>query len=73
MKRLLLTVSAVCGAGLCLADPPVRPAVGDGPPVIGAWFWKDDTLEPGGFRSFLDLTSDWMRLVVPPSLPDSGR
>ncbi len=32
----------------------VRPADGDGPPVIGAWFWSQKELEPDGFKPFLD-------------------
>jgi len=35
----------------------VRPAGGDWPPVIGAWFWSRDVLEPDGFKPFLDAAA----------------
>ena len=36
---------------------PVRPAGREWPPVIGAWFWKDDALEPEGYKPFLDAAA----------------
>ena len=48
-------------AGIALAQEAdkekVRPAGCDWPPVIGAWFWKDGTLEPDGFKPFLDAAA----------------
>ena len=35
----------------------LRPAGCDWPPVIGAWFWKDGTLAPDGFKPFLDAAA----------------
>ncbi|MBU4460570.1 MAG: hypothetical protein KJ579_08385 [Verrucomicrobia bacterium] len=44
-------------AGAGADDIPLRPAGAGWPPVIGAWFWKDATLEPDGFREFLDAAA----------------
>ena len=32
----------------------LRPAGSEWPPVIGAWFWSQDVMEPDGFKPFLD-------------------
>lgn len=32
----------------------LRPASREWPPVIGAWFWSEETLAPDGFKPFLD-------------------
>ena len=44
-------------AGMCLAEAPVRLTGNDTPPVIGAWFWSKDVLEPDGFKPFLDAAA----------------
>jgi len=44
------------GAGVS-AEGPLRPAGSEWPPVIGAWFWKDDSMEPDGYKPFLDAAS----------------
>ena len=35
----------------------LRPTGSEWPPVIGAWFWKDETLEPNGFKQFLEAAA----------------
>ncbi len=35
-----------------------RPTGRDWPPVIGAWFWSQETLEAGGYRPFLDKVAE---------------
>jgi hypothetical protein len=57
MRNGLVALVVVLCANLCLAATPVRPAGNDWPPVIGAWFWKDSTLEPDGFKPFLDAAA----------------
>jgi len=51
------SASAVLGLLLCAGagadDIPLRPTGVGWPPVIGAWFWNDATLEPDGYREFL--------------------
>ncbi len=48
-------------AGLTMAQDPVkealRPAGSEWPPVIGAWFWSQETLAPDGFKPFLDAAA----------------
>ena len=39
------------------AEAPVRPGGEGWPPVIGAWFWTDATLEPEGYKVFLDAAA----------------
>lgn len=43
---------------ICAAEIPTRPTGDDWPPVIGAWFWGDATLEPEGYKPFLDAVAD---------------
>jgi hypothetical protein len=57
------------GLGLLAANRPAPTRVGpeaakgavgrdgNGPPVIGAWFWTDQTLEPAGYKPFLDAAA----------------
>ncbi len=54
----------ICAAGLIglgmaqvRATESLRPSGDDWPPVIGAWFWRDTTLEPDGFKPFLDAAA----------------
>ncbi len=42
-------------AGLCAAGDGASQA--DLPPVIGAWFWSQDVLEPEGYKPFLDAAA----------------
>ena len=35
----------------------LRPDGNDWSPVVGAWFWKDETLAPEGFKPFLDAAA----------------
>lgn len=48
---------ALLFGGLCAAETPVRPVGAGWPPIIGAWFWKDETLEPDGYKPFLDAAA----------------
>ncbi|OGV68229.1 MAG: hypothetical protein A2283_10235 [Lentisphaerae bacterium RIFOXYA12_FULL_48_11] len=36
---------------------PLRPEGREWPPVIGAWFWHDNTLDPDGYKQFLDVAA----------------
>ncbi|MGA2501001.1 MAG: hypothetical protein ABSH20_24965, partial [Tepidisphaeraceae bacterium] len=47
----------VTATGISAAETPVRPAGNEWPPVIGAWFWKDEVLEPQGYKPFLDAAA----------------
>ena len=55
-KAGVLWLAGLC-AGIGLADAPCRPAGGEWPPVIGAWFWAQGDLEPDGFKPFLDAAA----------------
>ncbi len=44
-------------AAMVRADAPFRPASNEWPPVIGAWFWSKECLEPDGFKPFLDAAA----------------
>jgi hypothetical protein len=52
---------AVALAGSAFAEisriETARPAGREWPPVIGAWFWSQEVLEPGGFKPFLDAAA----------------
>jgi hypothetical protein len=84
MKWPVAVTLAMVGVGPCLGGPPLRPGGTEWPPVIGAWFWKDDT-EDGRIRGVLQggpdavpapllaLTPDWHRLGLPPLLPEAPR
>lgn len=40
------------------ADKPTLRSLGpEWPPVIGAWFWSQEALEPDGYRAFLDAAA----------------
>lgn len=57
MKSAHAVLGLLLCAGTAAADFPLRP-VGDAwPPVIGAWFWHDATLEPDGYREFLEAAA----------------
>lgn len=45
---------AVLALGQQPSEDPLRPTGGQWPPVIGAWFWGNGTLDPDGFKPFLD-------------------
>jgi len=57
MKNLQALVVALFWAAICVAETPVRPAGDEWPPVIGAWFWNDATLEPEGYKAFLEAAA----------------
>jgi hypothetical protein len=42
---------------MSLAEVAERLPGNDTPPVIGAWFWSKDVLEPDGFKPFLDAAA----------------
>ena len=50
---LSMVISTVCAVDL----GTLRPVGSDWRPVIGAWFWKDSTLEPDGYKTFLDAAA----------------
>lgn len=50
-------VMAVCCAGLGASEAPLRPEGGTWPPVLAAWCWGEDVLEPQGYRPFLDAAA----------------
>jgi hypothetical protein len=50
-------LSLVACVSLGAGEPPVRPAGGEWPPVIGAWFWTERELEPEGYKAFLDAAA----------------
>ncbi len=52
-SALCLLYCSLAMAGDAVKDP-VRPTGSEWPPVIGAWFWHDSTLEPDGYKLFLD-------------------
>lgn len=54
MNGGLLAAAAIFCAGICAAEVPLRPAGKEWPPVIGAWFLKDDELESDGYKRLLD-------------------
>ena len=56
MRNTLLTavMAMACAAA---AETPLRPAGLQWPPVIGAWFWKDEVLQPDGYKPFLDAAA----------------
>ena len=61
MKRGLTWIALFVAAGVagCAAwrCGGLRPGVRDSgvrPPVIGAWFWSKEELEPRGYTAFLD-------------------
>lgn len=56
--RCILSAAIIGMASVATAaETPVRPAGEEWPPVIGAWFWKDDALEPEGYKPFLDAAA----------------
>ena len=57
MKRALFFGVTVVLAAICCAQTPTRPTGNDWPPVIGAWFWNDATLETEGYKAFLDAAA----------------
>ena len=57
MNRVLFYAVAIVLSVTCLADMPMRPAGKEWPPVIGAWFWDDQTLEENGYKPFLDAVA----------------
>lgn len=59
MKHRFVIAFAVFCAGLWAgaATLPQRRAGSSWPPVIGAWFWRDQTLEPEGYRPYLDAAA----------------
>ena len=57
LQVIQLLAAALCGASLSAAEPPLRPVGNDWPPVIGAWFWHDQTLDPDGYKPFLDAAA----------------
>jgi len=57
MKSIQVFVFALLCATMCAAEMPLRPHGDEWPPVIGAWFWKDATLEPDGYKAFLDAAA----------------
>jgi len=58
MKNLYVILTAVFGTAMCAAELPVRPEGNGWPPVIGAWFWDDATLEPEGYKAFLNAAAN---------------
>ena len=57
MRSCLAILVALFCAGICAAQKPASPAGNEWPPVIGAWFWKDETLDPDGYKPFLDAAA----------------
>ncbi len=57
MKYGLAVLFAILNVGVCAAESPLRPAGGEWPPVIGAWFWTQHDLEPDGYTRFLDAAA----------------
>lgn len=57
MRKESVFLVWACCAGLRAAEAPLRPAGREWPPVIGAWFWTREVLEPDGFRPFLDAAA----------------
>ncbi len=55
-KRHAVLISVFC-ASIGAADAPLRPSGREWPPVIGAWFWTREVLEPEGFKPFLDAAA----------------
>ena len=51
-RGAVLLVAFACAA-MGAVETPVRPAGDEWPPVIGAWFWGDETLAPEGYKPFL--------------------
>lgn len=63
MRHMRVVIFSILCAGMLAGGragavtDPLRPA-GDGwPPVIGAWFWRDEVLEPEGYKAFLDAAA----------------
>lgn len=60
-SRLRILTLAPGLSGVVLAQggggPTLRPGGAEGPPVIGAWFWSDEVLEPDGYRAFPDAAA----------------
>lgn len=54
---VVLLLASVGGLAHAEVKETLRPASGDWPPVIGAWFWNDETLKPDGYRAFLDAAA----------------
>lgn len=57
IERPLVFGVALCLAAICSAQTPTRPTSDDWPPVIGAWFWTDATMDPEGYKAFLDAAA----------------
>ncbi len=57
MKSIQVFVLALFCAAICMAEVPLRPSGEEWSPVIGAWFWKDQTLDPDGYKPFLDAAA----------------
>lgn len=59
MTRILPTwiVLLLTATGTLAAEIPVRPTEGEWPPVVGAWFWHDATLQPAARKTFLDAAA----------------
>lgn len=58
MRTAQISMVALLGAMICSAETPIRPVGDDWPPIIGAWFWNDATLEPEGYKTFLDAAAN---------------
>lgn len=60
-RRRLVSLCAIGLTGFVSSQEPIkeelRPCGRDWPPVIGAWFWDDATLEPEGYKTFLDAAA----------------
>ena len=58
VKNILVVLAVVTAAADCVAKPVCQRSDGsEFPPVIGAWFWKDATLEPDGYKPFLETAA----------------
>jgi hypothetical protein len=53
----ILLAAFILAMRISAAEVPIRPVGTDWPPVIGAWFWTDRTLEPQGYKMFLDTAA----------------
>ena len=54
----LAAVAVAAGLAEARAESlPVRPSGREWPPVIGAWFWSQEVLEPEGYKPFLDAAA----------------
>jgi hypothetical protein len=60
-RRPWLSALVACLTGFAIAqestEPLLRPSGPEWTPVIGAWFWHDATLEPEGYRPFLEAAA----------------